>query len=594
MFIQRFISSWCITALIILLSADGDFTLKTYANHMNVLIVICISISIFIFLTMIDKILKRYLISSKVAHDEMSKRHFYIDDYALAISLLAYAAVLIYRFNDFFFYIGIMCLLTISGVYFLKKDRLGLSYIKIPLWSAAVISGLVAVGCAVFIGGLTSLRYLTYSTPNFDFGIFVNMFHNMKESLLPLTTCERDKLLSHFSVHLSPIYYLILPFYFFFPFAVTLQIAQAIIVTSAVIPLFFIAKKRGLSPKAIAAVCVAFCFYPALSGGCFYDIHENCFLVPLVLWMFYFIESKKYSGLYIAALLTLFVKEDAAVYVAFVAIYLILDNHDFKRGPTLLIISVVYFLGAVFYLNIYGEGIMVTRYSNYINKSGGLDSIIINLFRNPALLFVESFDNEKLIFLLQMFIPVAFMPFVTKRISRLTLLLPMVLINLMPDYKYQHSIYYQYTFGVTAFLFYASVLNISEMTAALKRSLITLSVTASVMMFNSTVLDKLYYIEKYNNLTNEIKILNNCINNIPSDVSVQASTFLVPQLAQRTNIYEVDSQNPTEYLVIDLRYEEDDYIEFLIELYEKDGYLMSEYYENIIMVMIKPNWNMQN
>ncbi len=593
MFIQRFISSWCITAFITLLNTEGDFTLKTYAQNINILIITCITAGVFIFLTITDKLLKRYLYHKRTVGDETTERRFYTDDYALALSLLAYSTVLVYRFKDFYFYIGITCLLVILGVYFLKKDRLGLDYIKIPLWSAAVICGLAAVGCAVFIGGLTSLRYLTYSTPNFDFGIFVNMFHNMSESLQPVTTCERDKLLSHFSVHVSPIYYLILPFYYIFPFAVTLQIAQAIIVTSAVIPLFLIARKRGLSPRAIAAVCIIFCFYPALSGGCFYDIHENCFLVPLVLWMFYFIEIKKYSGLYICAMLTLFVKEDAAVYVAFVAIYLLIDNRDFKRGPTLLVMSIVYFLGVVFYLNVYGEGIMAARYSNYINKGGGLDSIIINLFRNPALLFVESFNNNKLIFLLQMFMPVAFLPFVTKRISRLTLLLPMVLINLMPDYKYQHSIYYQYTFGVTAFLFYASVLNISEMTAALKRSLITLSVTASVMMFNATVLDKLYYIEKYNNLSDEIEILNSCINNIPSDASVQASTFLVPQLAQRSLIYEVDSKNATEYLVIDLRYEEDDYIDFLIELYQSDGYVLKEYHENIIMVMIKPDWHIQ-
>ncbi|NCA68274.1 MAG: DUF2079 domain-containing protein, partial [Clostridia bacterium] len=419
----------------------------------------------------------------------------------------------------------------------------------------------------------------------------VNMFHNMRETLLPLTTCERDKLLSHFSVHLSPIYYLILPVYFIFPYAVTLQIAQAVIVTSAVLPLFLIAKKRGLSAKSIAALCVAFCFYPALSGGCFYDIHENCFLVPLIFWMFYFLEIKKYAGLYIFALLTLTVKEDAAVYVAFVAVFLLIDSRDFKRGPVLLIMSIVYFFGAVYYLNVYGEGIMSVRYSNYIVKGGGLDNILVNLFKNPALLFAESFSNGKLIFLLQMFIPIAFLPLITKRISRMTLLFPLILINLMPDYKYQYSIYYQYTFGVTTFLFYAAVLNISEMSAAVRRSLVTLAVTASVMMFNSTVLDKLYYLNKYKNLKYEIEILNTCIANIPSDASVQATTFLVPQLAQRSLIYEADSQNETEYLVVDLRYEEDDYIAFLIELYKADGYEIEEYYENIIMVMKKDGWN---
>jgi hypothetical protein len=136
-------------------------------------------------------------------------------------------------------------------------------------------------------------------------------------------------------------------------------------------------------------------------------------------------------------------------------------------------------------------------------------------------------------------------------------------------------------------------MNISEMTAAVKRSFVTLAVTASVMMFSSTILEKIYYIDKYKVTAEEIKTLNDCLDNIPADASVQASSFLVPHLAQRSLIYEIDSKNATEYLAIDLRYEKDDDIDFLIELYEGDGYQMAEYHENIIMVMIKPDWNIK-
>lgn len=42
-----------------------------------------------------------------------------------------------------------------------------------------------------------------------------------------MTTCERDRVLSHFAVHVSPIYYLFLPFYALFPSPVTLEVLQA-------------------------------------------------------------------------------------------------------------------------------------------------------------------------------------------------------------------------------------------------------------------------------------------------------------------------------------------------------------------------------
>lgn len=85
-------------------------------------------------------------------------------------------------------------------------------------------AGLViaAAAAAVFLAAvlaLTVFRVLSYAAPTYDFGIFSQMFHSMRTTGLPVTTCERDRVLSHFAVHVSPIYYLFLPFYALFPVA---------------------------------------------------------------------------------------------------------------------------------------------------------------------------------------------------------------------------------------------------------------------------------------------------------------------------------------------------------------------------------------
>ena len=82
------------------------------------------------------------------------------------------------------------------------------------MWGAIA---LVGIFFGFFVSAITVYRYLTYSSPNYDFGLFCNMFHNMKETGLPNITSERDMLLSHFAVHISPAYYLMLPFYMIFP-----------------------------------------------------------------------------------------------------------------------------------------------------------------------------------------------------------------------------------------------------------------------------------------------------------------------------------------------------------------------------------------
>ena len=106
-------------------------------------------------------------------------------------------------------------------------------------------------------------------------------------------------------------------------------------------------------------VCTVLFLYPAYSGGTSYDIHENCFLTPLILWLFYGIDRKNTVITAIAAILTLMVKEDAAVYVAVAALWLIvktilrfkkLDTKNLITGIVLLAVSLAWFLVVTGYL----------------------------------------------------------------------------------------------------------------------------------------------------------------------------------------------------------------------------------------------------
>ncbi|WP_405379411.1 DUF2079 domain-containing protein, partial [Phascolarctobacterium sp.] len=211
----------------------------------------------------------------------------------------------------------------------------------------------------LFVSAWTVGRVYSFSSPTFDFGIFSQMFYHMKESGLPMTTVERDGLLSHFAVHVSPIYFSLLPFYWLVPTPATLQVLQAAVITSAVIPLWKIGKHHGLTGAQRMLVCAVLLLYPAFSGGTSYDIHENCFLTPLILWLLYGIDKKSITITAITAVLTLMVKEDAAVYVAVVALWLIvktvlrfkkLDVQNFITGIALLAISLGWFFLVTGYL----------------------------------------------------------------------------------------------------------------------------------------------------------------------------------------------------------------------------------------------------
>lgn len=77
-------------------------------------------------------------------------------------------------------------------------------------------------------------RYQSYTAHNFDFGIFTQMFEHMRTTGLPDTTVERNILMSHFGVHFSPFYYILLPFYMIVPRPETPLVLQTVFVAAGV------------------------------------------------------------------------------------------------------------------------------------------------------------------------------------------------------------------------------------------------------------------------------------------------------------------------------------------------------------------------
>lgn len=420
----------------------------------------------------------------------------------------------------------------------------------------------------LFVVVWTVGRIYCFRAPCFDFGIFSQMFYHMKETGLPMTTVERDGLLSHFAVHVSPIFYVLLPVYWLFPTPATLQIAQAVIIASAVIPLWKIGKHFGLSSLQRMLICAVLLVYPAYSSGASYDIHENCFLTPLLLWLFYGIASKNRWLTFVMALLTLTVKEDAAVYVAVIALWLIVKNvvrspkicwRDVLVGAALLAVAVCWFFVTTGYLSRNGDGVMSYRYDNFMyDGSTSLFTVIKSVLLNPLKAIYECVDSEKLLFIALTLLPLMGLPLLTRRYERYILLIPYVLVNLMSDYPYQHDIFFQYTFGSIAFLMYLTVVNLADMKFCWKRlcaltAAIAVGVTCSCIFVARKGLSfPLQAIKKYE----YFESIRETLDTIPEEASVAATSYYATYLSQRYTLYEIQYSSTenvlsTEYIVVD-------------------------------------------
>lgn len=542
-YLMRFISAWLCSLILILpfrpIIVSQVFN-KEYAgevSYLKLIILFAVFYGLFTGLRFIPRLKK-----------------LKTDSAALLISTAQFTvayAVVMFRENgtNIDFFLGVVPFIVLAVWYTVGKYKISLPKIMKKCWIAVIV--LSAVFMLVFTALAMTMRYYKLSTPAFDFGIFTQMFENMKDGLGPVTTVERNYRLSHFAVHFSPAYYLMLPFYMLFPHPVTLQVLQGMLVTSGMIPVFLIARKYGFSLIHSSLFSAIYALYPAFTGGCSYDIHENCMLPAFLLWLIWAVEREKTVPMLVFALLTLLVKEDAAVYVAVIGLYLILSDRSEKTralGAVIFGAACVYFFAVCAYLNNSGLGIMEWRYKDYMYRGGALiTSIVVTAFTNPGYILSNLFTGEKLTFTVQTLGVLGGIPLVSRKIARYILLIPFVLVNLMPTYPYQHSIYFQYVFGSCALIIWLFIMNISELSYNRARCFTVFSFIACAVMFMSTMTG--YWNNFYDNDYEAHGAVISYLEQLPDNAneSITANTFFIPPLYKQKELYTINDRDvPTD------------------------------------------------
>ena len=572
--INRAITAWMAAVLLWVMVGDGAFLTTEYAAQIHTIGFFAVILLVFVILNLPVK--------NPVVP--------WVDRYGILILFLLYAGKTIDKNKDFTYFIGVMLVLMLILAYTVNQTGDGFRN-QIEIRKNRTVIAIYVVAASVYLliaGGTTILNYLLYYAPAYDFGIWVQMFHYMKETLQPLTTVERSQLLSHFAVHFSPIYYVYLPFYLLFPNPVTLQVLQVITAASGIIPVYLLCKRRGLGKRAAAVFGVLFALYPAIAGGCYFDMHENCFLLPFLLWIFYFMETENWKGIVLFSVLTMLIKEDTPVYIACIGLYLALSKKKYGTGLFLTGLAVFVFGLTVSLMNQFGLGVMTYRYDNYASgDAGGLGMVIKTFLTNPAYALTQCITADKIKVLLALLLPLGFLPLLTKDIARYVLFLPIILVNLASDYSYQYSMFHQYMFGTSAILIYLAILNYSELTAGARRYLGMVGLCGSLLIMPFYSLSRSYYWKTYQSQKTGNDTLNLVMDSIPQTASVSASAYFVPHLADRDVIYEYPGfysyTDLTDYIVLDLRFyevtEEDELF------FEENGYEVIGMEEKLYMVL---------
>ena len=455
--------------------------------------------------------------------------------------------------------------------------------------TVAVVAAMMG-GAVLFLLASSLISHTT--SPSASTAVYVQLLASLKEGFSFETTLEFGEAVSHWAAHVSPIFLVYLPFYALIPSPVTPVVLQTAVVYSAVIPLWLIARRKGLSPRLSAVLCLLLCLFPAVWSGTAGSFHEYALLLPLLLWLIWALESRRTGLVILFAALVLCVRETCAIHLFTVALYHLIvnrkateeDGHS-RRGERvkaliLMGVALVYLIVTLVLLTYAGKGTLITRFENVTGKyATDFGTLIREIIFNPAIALYEMLIDAKLHYLLCLLLPLGLLPLFTRKKAGLVFLLPLLLLNLLSDFAFHYNLDYPYSFGVSAFALFLCAEALAELSAkahkeTLVKRLTTLAVCFTLIIGAVRVVEVIpfaaYPLEK----GAEITAMNELLDTVDEDASVSASGRLLPSLAAREEIYSLSAKATTEYVVLDLR--EDWAIPseetYNVDYYEKLGY----------------------
>ncbi|MCX6376930.1 MAG: DUF2079 domain-containing protein, partial [Armatimonadetes bacterium] len=421
-------------------------------------------------------------------------------------------------------------------------------------WGLAAVI-VLAVGYAVFFGVYTVQKHLAFHSYAFDLGWQNQAIWTLLHTGNPRVTGYLTIL--HFSNHFQPLYYLLAPIYALRQDPATMLVLQAVLLAIGAIPLFLIARRKLGNSWIALIVATVYLLYPALHGMNTYDFHGIALLVPILCFLLWFLETGRMGWYWAFFALALITREDAPITLSGVALYQWLALRKPRLGLASLAACIAYFLMTVGVMRALGGYPNLQNYWPLVlPEHQTYTGVALTLVTNPFFVFRHAFfDPDKLVYLLQIFTPVLFLPFFSGK--KMVLMAPGLAIILLSGNSPQYSIGFQYSAHLVAAVFFLAICGIEKVGKRWPR--IPAAAIAVTLLAAGLVMDREYGLVLAKRFPGFLrpderqKTAYSMFSAIPGEASVATISRLYPHLSGRTEIYLLDRmQAGTEFVLADL------------------------------------------
>lgn len=408
------------------------------------------------------------------------------------------------------------------------------------------------VAVFLLITPVSLARHFSFGTAQYDLGIFDQAVWNASRGNGLLCTVKNNSPMNLLGDHFEPILFLIAPLYWIWPGASTLIILQSLVLASAVVPLFLIARtKLGNNRWLIIAFLISYALSKPLRGIAYSDFHPDCFILLALFWAYYFLIKKNNAGFWISLVALIACKEDTAFLIVAFGLFAFFGEKRRTLGVCLmgLGVSLWFFLSGYLIPSLNPAA----KY-DYLSKLPFGPTYADNLsalIGKPQLMITHFFTKLKLEYVLGLLGPLLFLPMLSS--AHIFLFAVPLLKTLLPGPALCgiYDISSHYTAHILPLIIIAAI----EACRRFKMKwLAVVLIAAAFLSHGKTDGHKLSRFMKTIRTEHTLQTIQ-FLNRVPVEASVAAGYLVVPHLSARHEMYlwtpDWTESSPADYLVID-------------------------------------------
>ncbi|MDP2210974.1 MAG: DUF2079 domain-containing protein [Candidatus Aquicultor sp.] len=424
----------------------------------------------------------------------------------------------------------------------------------------AALGAMILLYIATF-SFLTVRMHNNFSTYGFDLGIFDQGIWLLSQLKEPFVTVRGLHL---FGEHLSFNLVLLAPLYKIWPDVRLLLVLQTVALAIGALPVYLLARDRLKNGVLALALAASYLLYPALQWLNHDQFHPDALVTPALLFAFYFATKRRYVLFAVSALVAVLAKEDVALVMIVMGIYLAVTNNRTVGFATSLA-SLAWFVVGLKYVLPAFNGTSLFYAQNFSKLGSTIGEVAINTLTKPGLVLPILIQESNLLYITQLLAPVAFSPLAS--IEVLLISLPALFSNAVSQQGYMHNIEYHYTATIIPFVFAGAILAIEKLALKKREAVVVAALLVAVALASNFFWSPSPISSRHQRafvVIDETRrtSMERAVALIPDDAVVSASYVFVPHLTHREKIYEfpnpyvavnwgVNGENPADKDTID-------------------------------------------